>query len=194
MPSSTPLPGLLLSPICCPIKLPLLRRNSIVRSDVASGFAAMAPGGVVLVLVGLWVQTPGGGENERQVWAEGGVEGGAAGAVAGVDEEEGEEEGCEEEGCEYDLIKSVSPSTICLCSGVGVLGLPFSTAALARRPRRMLCSGWERVGVLRRAWQIRRHGVSWSCAAWREEREAGWEAGRACGGARVRSPLLDHLL
>lgn len=152
----------------------------------------MAPSGVVLVLVGLWVQTPGGGEDKRQVWAEGGVEGGAAGAVAGVNEEEREEEGSEEEGCEYDLIKSVSLSAICFCSRVGVLGLPFSTAALARLPRRMLYSGWERVGVLRRAWRIRRHGVFWFCAAWKEEREAGWEAGRACGGARVRSPWLEH--
>lgn len=182
------------SPFCCPIEPPLTRRNSSVRSDVASGAAAVAPGGVVLVLVGLWVQAPGRGEDEGEVVGEGSGEGGAAGAVAGADEKEGEEERCAEEGCEYDLIKSVSLPVVCLCGRViGVLGLPFSTAALARLPRRTFCSGWERVEVLRRAWRIRRHGVSWFCAAWREEREAGWVAGNACGDARVRSPLLDHL-
>lgn len=67
-----------------------------------SSSGSTAPGGVVVVLVGLGVE-PGRGEEIGQVGGGGRVGGCAAGAVLGVYEEEGEEEGGEEDGGEDDL-------------------------------------------------------------------------------------------
>jgi hypothetical protein len=97
----TLLPLLPLALILRPIQLGCLGRNSVIGLDVPSG-AAAAPGRVVVVLVGFWVE-PGGREQVGEVGGGRGVGGGAAGAVLGVDEEEGEQEGGEEDGGEDDL-------------------------------------------------------------------------------------------